>query len=359
MPYKDKARKMNPWRATVTVNGQRFTQCFQTKQEAKNWENETKKSVKKRLKKQQTGMDLLTLCNKYLDYSVKFSKETYNFKKMVYQRFIAYMGPDTYIDEITTEHVEKYLYLQRETRTAYATNKDRKELNALWNKGMKTYGVQYNPVEKTEKFPHHRTPPYCPPVKDVLRILAVATRKEKVLLDCYLHTGARKSEIFKLKWNDVDLLKRTIRIGTMKTHGGSMKYRLLDLSDELFESLSWWWENRPVKESEYVFCHDSKGGNHGKRYVRRQKFLSRLSKKAGVKPFGYHGLRRFVASLLDNQRVPIRDIQKVLGHSKPTTTDLYIRDINSSMKDTMNKLSLREIHRDDTPDEKRAINEDR
>lgn len=145
---------------------------------------------------------------------------------------------------------------------------------------------------------------------------------------------------------------------TKKTYDGSSKDRILDISDELLESLSWWWENRPVKESEYVFCVSQKSKHYGKPYAQRDTFLRRLSKKAGVKGIGYHGLRRFVASLLDIQKAPLRKIQLILGHSKPTTTDLYIRDIQNSsrdnMRETMNSLSLSKLHQIVTPEKNEA-----
>ncbi len=84
--------------------------------------------------------------------------------------------------------------------------------------------------------------------------------------------------------------------------------------------------------------------------------MARLCKKAGIKPFGFHALRRFVASVLDSKNVPLKQIQLILGHSKPTTTDRYIANIKSGMKEAMNHLSLGKVPRRGTP-EKKEVNE--
>jgi integrase len=239
---------------------------------------------------------------------------------------------------ITAEMAEVYLRNQKETRSANASNKDRKNLKAMFNKA-RTYGIQYNPFNETEKFPHDIEPPYTPPIEDVLRLLAAATRLEKIFLDCYIQTAARRSEIFRLLWTDVDFNQRIIRLGTRKTKDGSMKYRSLDMSDALYESLWWQWKNRKFKQSPYVFVDDQKGPHYGKPYNARRKFMKGLCKRADIRAFGFHALRRFVASVLDSKKVPLKQIQLILGHSRPTTTDRYLGDIHQGQKMFMEKIS--------------------
>lgn len=233
---------------------------------------------------------------------------------------------------------EVYLRDQKENRSANASNKDRKNLKAMWKKA-RIYGVQYNPFDETEKFSHDRVPPYTPPIEDVLRLLAVTTRPEKNFLDCYIQTGARRSEIYRLLWTDVDFKRKTIRLGSRKTKDGSMKYRTLDLSEDLYKTLWWHWENRKFKRSPYVFVDDQKGPHYGKPYKERRRFMAGLCKRAEVKQFGFHALRRFVASVLDSKNVPLKQIQLILGHSKPTTTDLYLSDIRKGQDLYMDKIS--------------------
>ena len=189
--------------------------------------------------------------------------------------------------------VEIYLTDQANTRSANASNNDRKNLLAMWNKGQKTYGVESNPFAKTEKFPHDRKPQYTPPTEDVLRLLAVANREEGVFLDCYLQTGARRSEIFRWTWvEDINFEKREVRFGTRKTKDGSMEYQWFPMSDDLYDSLWWLWNHRKFKQSPYVFVDARPGAHYGKHYKVRRRFMRGLCERAGIKPFGFHALRR-------------------------------------------------------------------
>jgi integrase len=208
-----------------------------------------------------------------------------------------------------------------------------------------------NPVAKIKKVPHNRSPQYTPPTEDVLRILAVATRQEHVFLDCYLHTAARRSEIFKWTWaDDINFEKRQVRLGTRKTRDGSMEYVWMPMNTDLYDSLWWWWNNRKFKNSPYVFVHDAPGLHYGKPYKTRSRFLKGLCKRAGIKPFGFHALRHYVASVLaDTHKVSAKRIQRILRHKSVSTTERYIQNINDDLEDTLELLSTASVPQNGTP----------
>lgn len=290
-------------------------------------------------------MDLATFCGLYLDYSMtRFQPKVYNDKKSACIRFMKEAGPNIPVSDITPAMAEKFLTDQKLTRTSHASNKDRKNLMAMWNKGMKIWGVRSNPFQMTDKFPHDREPQYTPPPEDILKILMAATRKERVFLDCYLQTGARRSEIFRWTWtDDVNLEKREYRLGTRKTRDGSMSYEYFPMSEELYKSLRWWWENRTIKDSAYVFTDDQPGPHYGEPYRERRRFMRGLCERAGVKPFGFHSLRRFVASVLADNMKSTNSIRRFLRHKNVHTTELYIQNINNDLKDMAEALSTKNL----------------
>ena len=114
------------------------------------------------------------------------------------------------------------------------------------------------------------------------------------------------------------------------------------MSTELYESLWWLWENRRFKHTPHVFACDTPGIHFGKPYSYRQRFMRSLCNRAGIEPFGYHSLRRFVASLLDDKKVPLDRIRRILGHEKVSTTDRYIKTIRGAdtMQETMDLLRI-------------------
>jgi integrase len=73
-------------------------------------------------------------------------------------------------------------------------------------------------------------------------------------------------------------------------------------------------------------------------YDYRDKFLDTLCRRAGVPEFGYHALRHHTASLLAERGAPLTDIQKILGHQRPTTTDNYLQSLGESVRSAMGLL---------------------
>ncbi|MEJ2221266.1 MAG: tyrosine-type recombinase/integrase [Desulfobacterales bacterium] len=54
---------------------------------------------------------------------------------------------------------------------------------------------------------------------------------------------------------------------------------------------------------------------------------------------GYHTLRHFGASVLEQSNVPIGSIQRILGHENRTTTEIYLHSIGDSERHAMDILS--------------------
>ena len=60
-----------------------------------------------------------------------------------------------------------------------------------------------------------------------------------------------------------------------------------------------------------------------------------LCKKAGVRHFGFHALRHFGASVLEQANVPIGSIQRILGHENRITTEIYLHSIGEAEREAM------------------------
>lgn len=100
---------------------------------------------------------------------------------------------------------------------------NRQNLMAVWTWRTNLPGFEADPARKIQQFLHDREPQYTPLSEEVLRVLAVASRQEQVILSCCLQTAARRSQIFRWAWNeDTNFQKREVRLGTRKTRDGSM-----------------------------------------------------------------------------------------------------------------------------------------
>lgn len=80
-----------------------------------------------------------------------------------------------------------------------------------------------------------------------------------------------------------------------------------------------------------------------------------LCKQAGIKPFGFHAIRRFVPSYLLSTGADIKEIQTILGHGNLSVTYSYIQRLKGSTKDTFGRLDglfEEKAHTDGTHKEK-------
>lgn len=352
MPYKEDDR----WRGVVKIRGKRVaTRRFQYKRDAARWERKTRKMFQT---EGSTDMAYLSACNDYLDYAkINYTHKTYQEKASVAKKLAAYIKANPDIKNITPLQINRYLMAQAKERSPNAANKDRKNLSAMFGWWSKMYGRFPSPVQ-TDKFTHDRKPQYTPPTEDVLRVLSVADRKDRVFLDCYLHTGARRSEIFRLTWDDVNFERKELRLGTRKTKTGSMEYEWIPMNATLIDALKWQWKNR-FKASPFVFVSTQPGPNCGKPFKVRRRFLKGLCKRAGVKPYGFHALRRYVASVLaDNHKVSAKTIQRILRHKSVHTTERYIQNINRDLTSTMALLET-PVHTNGTHNEQEVSSDDR
>jgi integrase len=223
-----------------------------------------------------------------------------------------------------------------------AANKDRKNLVAAWNWGkeyMEPRLPEFNPCW-IKKMPEVRHPRYIPPEENFWKVYDVAEGQDQVMLLTFLYTAGRRSEIFRLKWEDVDFKNKTIGLWTRKRVGGDFEYDKIPLAAELEKSLWWWNENRPLKETPYVFvCLDETEFTkeyYGKPFRIRQHFMKKLCDKADVKHFGFHSIRHLTASILYHKGYSLAVIQDVLRHRSPTTTNRYLKKLG--LKNTKNAL---------------------
>lgn len=308
---------------------------FKTKAEAKEWEARQRSTFTTR---PDGSASLIDICVKYLRYSERFSQKTIQKKTYLCRRILAEFGNGIDLESITPEMVQSFLDARAASKSSNASNEDRKHLLAMFNFSQKILGISHNPMAFIRPRPHDVAPQYTPHEAEVTRLLDAATPEERNFLTCYLATGARRSEIFRLTWEDVNFESGTIRLGTRKTRDGSMKYRTLPMNTQLKKTLLDMFLDLPDQRAKsiYVFTNPITGDP----YVVRRRFIKGLCKRAGIPPFGFHALRRYVASILsDKHKISSKAIQTVLGHESQATTERYLHKIHTGMPEIMELLT--------------------
>lgn len=142
------------------------------------------------------------------------------------------------------------------------------------------------------------------------------------LMRMVLYTGMRRSELFKLRWKDIDEQRGFIKIVDPK--GGPDQK--IPLNDGVKEVL----KNHPKTDSPYVFP-----GRNGRQRVDIHHQVNRIRDNAGLpKDFrALHGLRHVYASMLASSgKVDMYTLQKLLTHKSPVITQRYAHLRDDTLK---------------------------
>ena len=246
-------------------------------------------------------------------------------KFTIFKAFARAVGPQRNVRTVTYGEVERFLGNVAKEKSGSRANRYRIHIVAAWNWGVRGMGLPQECPWKVDKFREDKQARYIPPVEDFWKVYDAAARDEdeqsQRLLMAYLHTAARKSEIFRLKWSDVDFERRTVRLWTRKRKGG-LESNLVPMSEELERVLREQRQHVQLR-SEYVFI-----SHMGQPFTEHGKLMRRLCAVANVKPFGFHAIRHLSASILASASMTLPEIQAMLRHKNATTTSRYLHTLN-------------------------------
>lgn len=137
--------------------------------------------------------------------------------------------------------------------------------------------------------------------------------KPLVLLS--LNTGARKGELFRMQWEDIDFDRKSIALvmrGKRKSHT-----RHIPLNNDAYQALFAWSSMQPKKEK-LVFP-----SKNGKTFDNIQTSWENLRKEAKIENFRWHDMRHHFASRLVMNGVPLNTVRELLGHTNLEMTLRY------------------------------------
>lgn len=331
----------NVWLARVIINGEtvdsRFFPAGRKKgpewMAARKWEIQRKKEILEKINQDRrilSGFEqLLDWGEKYLAHVEKtMRRQTLVEKQTVMRDFFSFCKENNIsgFEKITKPILVTWLSEVADERGPDRANRYRKNLLAAWHWGIDSvegFPQDFPILERIKPFQVDSEERYVPPEEDVIKVLQVASGQDLVMLLTFYYTGARRGEVFRLVWSDVDLKGGKIRLVDHKGGSGKKRVRWISMHPTLVDALRWWEEVRPCKV-ENVFMRLENDTALGKPYTQRLKFLSVLCARAGVRPFGFHAIRHKAASIAFMEG-GLNAAQQLMGHSRATTTDIYIR----------------------------------
>lgn len=221
----------------------------------------------------------------------------------------------TMLATITPHDVQK-LHERISDKTPTQANRAVSLLSKMFNLGKKWGYLAKNPAEGIERNKERQRERFVSPA-EMKRLAAAIDGSEnvfiKAVLWAYLFTGARKSELLRLRWEDIDFDRREVMLRDTKagnTH-------ILPLTTHLEAQLR---ELPRIKGNPYVFC-----GRKGSHLVSIDNAWADIRRAAKLEDVWIHDLRRTVATWIVGNGYSLALVQNVLNHANPQTTQRYAR----------------------------------
>ena len=155
--------------------------------------------------------------------------------------------------------------------------------------------------------------------------------RDIAVIELLFATGMRISELCSLKESDIDLANNTVLV-----YGKGAKERILQIGNsEVISALELYQTTfkEEIANCGYFFVNKL----HNRLSDQSVRFMiNRYTELAGIKQhITPHMFRHSFATLLLEQDVDIRYIQKMLGHSSISTTEIYTHVSNTKQKDIL------------------------
>ena len=360
MPNLEKKNGVPRWRASVMVRGRQSRKWFpddsrESRRQATAWELEERKRLEMETTPQPQTPSTCSVhqwATGYLeDVRARYSKATLDEKVAAFRllmQFLQQRGGDPKtldVRALTRELAATHLLNQKSNRSGNAANKDRKNLASGWSWGARFREAfppdKQNPFTAVPKYREERSPRYVPPVEDFWKVVAIAKGQDKVMLLSFLYLGARRKELFGLKWQDVDFEQARVRLWTNKRESGR-EYDWLPMASQLKQALTTWRAETPYPTAEHVFVATwetcSPTHRPGEAFLYRQHLMARLCRRAHVRKFTFHAIRHLTAVQLRREGARLGLIQMVLRHRNARTTEIYLRSLGMDMAETREAL---------------------
>jgi integrase len=220
--------------------------------------------------------------------------------------------------------------------------KIRNLMSVVFNHGIRHQVYSRNPIRLVRQSAKRRRIPVVLSVSEVQQLLDALALRERTLVLLDVGTGLRMSELFGLKWKDVDFDANEISVvrsivmqvtGPCKTESSQ---KPVPLDPYLAEALQAWRQQAKYSGPEdWVFASPSVNGQRpywGQQIMR--KVIRPIAIRVGItKGIGWHTFRHTYSTLLRATRVDIKVMQELLRHaSSRVTMDTYTQAVTAQKR---------------------------
>ncbi len=249
--------------------------------------------------------------------------------------------------EIAVTDIDRYIeHCQAEGHAIATVNRRLAALRSFYNfLSIEADDAPANPVIPKQHFIRQgRRLPRDAEDADVERLLAVVdSARDRAMILLMLRCGLRVGEVRNLSLNDLYLRPSRGNLPRLWLHGKGGAQRVAYLSPQALAALQAWLAVRPVSPDQALFLN-----RFGARLTVTgiQLKLARYCRLAGVW-ITCHQFRHTFGRHMVEARVPVTTIQRLLGHARLPTTEVYLHvsdqqvqaDYQAAMQDVNQQLA--------------------
>jgi integrase len=238
--------------------------------------------------------------------------------------------------------VEVESWLKSLNRAPGTRSKIRNVMSLLFNHGRRHEICDHNPIQWVRQSAKRRTAPDILTSSEVQSLLANLRGRERTLVLLAVTTGLRRSELFALKWKDIDFHAKQIHVtrsivqnvvGLCKTESSQ---KPVPAHNDLVEALREWHGQTPYQSSEsWVFASPVNQGRwpYLAQQIMRHHILP-VARKLGItKRIGWHTFRHTYSTLLRSTGAELKIMQELLRHSTiRVTLDTYTQAVTAEKR---------------------------
>ena len=274
-------------------------------------------------------LDQKIYLSEYIEYlnDIKgYSSNTITSYKNDIKQYFKYLS-DKSINYYETEEYVKYLNKNKYAKSSI--NRKIASINKFYEwcqernylKETKYKKIKY--IKQEKKLPDILTSNYINKLLNSLPTENPKNLRDRTIIELLYSSGLRVSELTNLRINDIK------NNGSIKVLGKGNKTRILPMTNEAYKLIDSWITNsrsfyENEKSSDYLFI-GVRGSKISAREVQRI-----VRSKLGTFP---HSIRHSFATHLLDGGADLRVVQEMLGHSDPSTTQIYTHVSKKKLKE--------------------------
>ena len=215
------------------------------------------------------------------------------------------------INQSTVRKYRQERHLQK-SLTAATVNRDLSVLRRILYWGVEENLIRSNPLGRLRMERERRTKRPVMSLREEQLLLAASPEHLRRIILCALHTGMRRGEILRQRWEDIDFDNRILHVTHSKTPEGEA--REIPFTSRLYEMLR---ANR--KDRGPVFTY---GGDPIK--IIKTTWASSI-RRSGIRHIRFHDLRHTANTRMMLAGVLQEVRREILGHSSQRSRDINDR----------------------------------